>query len=38
MKIESLGWQAVLGPSVSAHDPLVKLSKLVLALIINKIY
>ena len=33
MKIESIGWQGVLGPSVSDRDPLAKLSKLVLALI-----
>ena len=35
MKIESIGWQGVLGPSVSDHDPLAKLSKLVLAFIMN---
>ena len=29
-----LGWQAVLGPSVSNRDPLVKLLKTVLAFII----
>ena len=34
MKIESIGWQGVLGPSVSDRDSLVKLSELLLAFII----
>ena len=38
MKIESIGWQGVLGPSVSDRDPLAKLCELMLAFVIANIH